>query len=75
MHDFSTNLWLSVTIPLYTYIHIYIKSHSNESRGQGEVPREGLLMNAHEYFTRTNLNKIKYAISDKPLTRALSTDN
>ena len=35
-----------------------------------EVPYDGILMNACEYFTRTNLVKIKNAITDKPFTLA-----
>ena len=36
-----------------------------------EVPCDGLSTNAREYFTRTNLVKIKNAITDKPFTLAL----
>ena len=31
-----------------------------------EVPCDGLSTNAREYFTRTNLDKIKNALTDKP---------
>ena len=31
-----------------------------------EVPCDGLSMNAHKYFTRTNLVKIKNAITNEP---------
>ena len=31
-----------------------------------EVPCDGLLMNAREYFTRTHLVKIKNAITNEP---------
>ena len=33
-----------------------------------EVPRECLSGNAHEYFTSTNLFKIKNSINGKPIT-------
>ena len=36
-----------------------------------EVPCEGLSTNAREYFTRTNLVKIKNAITGEPSTLAL----
>ena len=36
-----------------------------------EVPCEGLSTNAREYFTRTNLVKIKNAITGKPSRLAL----
>ena len=36
-----------------------------------EVPCEGLSTNAHEYFTRTNLAKIKNAITYEPYSLAL----
>ena len=36
-----------------------------------EVPCEGLSMNAREYFTRTNLVKIKNAITGEPSRLAL----
>ena len=31
-----------------------------------EVPCDGLSTNAHEYFTRRNLVKVKNAITDEP---------
>ena len=36
-----------------------------------EVPCDGLSTNAREYFTRTNLVKIKNAITDEPKTLGL----
>ena len=36
-----------------------------------EVPCDGLSTNAHEYFTRTNLVKIKNALTYGPLMLAL----
>ena len=36
-----------------------------------EVPCDGLSANAREYFTRTNLVKMKNAITYEPLTLAL----
>ena len=36
-----------------------------------EVPCDGLSTNAREYFTRTNLVKIKNAITDGPKTLGL----
>ena len=36
-----------------------------------EVPYDGLSTNAREYFTRTNLVKIKNAITDEPKTLGL----
>ena len=36
-----------------------------------EVPCDGLLTNAHEYFTRTNLVKITNAITYEPWMLAL----
>ena len=42
-----------------------------KSEAKEEVPCDGLSTNALEYFTRTNLVKIKNAITDKPFTLAL----
>ena len=36
-----------------------------------EVPCDSLSMNAREYFSRTNLVRIKNAITDKPKTLTL----
>ena len=44
-----------------------VVSHENKE----EVPCEGLSTNACEYFTRTNLVKIKNAITGEPSTLAL----
>ena len=42
-----------------------------------EVPCDGLLTNAREYFTRTNLVKIKNVITHEPYKglRFITTDN
>ena len=45
---------------IYIYIYIYISRLTVVSReAKEEVPCEGLSTNAREYFTRTNLVKIK----------------
>ena len=51
---------------------IYISRLMVVSRkAKEEVPCDGLLTNASEYFTRTNLVKIKNAITYEPLTLVL----
>ena len=56
---------------MYIYIYIYISRLTVVSReAKEEVPCDGLSTNAREYFTRTNLVKIKNAITDKPFTLA-----
>ena len=35
-------------------------------KAKEEVPCDGLSTNAHEYFTRTNFDKIKNAPTDEP---------
>ena len=53
---------------LHTYIsRLTVVSHEAKE----EVPCDGLSTNVREYFTRTNLVKIKNAITNKPLTFAL----
>ena len=48
-------------------LHAYIYILTVVSReAKEEVPCEGLSTNAHEYFTRTNLVKIKNAITGEP---------
>ena len=54
------------------YLLVYISRLTVVSReAKEEVPCEGLSTNAREYFTRTNLAKIKNAITGEPLTLAL----
>ena len=49
----------------------YIKTHGSESRGQGGSTLRRPSTNAREYFTRTNLVKIKNAITGEPSMLAL----
>ena len=63
---------------LYTFIQTKWQCLSVLSRltvvsreAKEEVPCEGLSTNAREYFTRTNLVKIKKAITGEPSTLAL----
>ena len=53
-------------------LNVYISRLTVVSReAKEEVPCEGLSTNAREYFTRTNLVKIKNAITGEPSTLAL----
>ena len=52
--------------------HMYVSRLTVVSREAKEkVPCKGLSTNAREYFTRTNLVKIKNAITGEPSTLAL----
>jgi len=54
---------MRVCINMHTYIHtLRLTVVSREAKE--EVPCDGLSTNAREYFTRTNLVKIKNAITD-----------
>ena len=54
------------------HVTIFISRLTVVSREAKElVPYNGLSTNTHEYVTRTNLVKIKNAITDKPFTLAL----
>ena len=52
-------------------ILLSIKTHGSESRGQGGSTLRRPSTNAREYFTRTNLVKIKKAITGEPSTLVL----
>ena len=60
-------------ILIYIYLHVHISSRLTvvSREAKEEVPCDGLSTNACEYFTRTNLVKIKNAITVKPFTLAL----
>ena len=56
-----------------TYVATYVYVFSRVSRltvvsreANEEVPCDGLSTNAREYFTRTNLDKMKNAPTDEP---------
>ena len=58
---------LAYILHVYIYIYIYISRLTVVSReAKEEVPCNGLSTNAREYFTRTNLDKIKNAPTDEP---------
>ena len=56
-----------VRIPMAIKLRLTVVSREAKE----EVPCDGLSTNAREYFTRTNLVKIKNAITYEPLTLAL----
>ena len=69
---------MAYAIILDQVLHVMTHYKSSESRltvvsreAKEEVPCDGLSTNAREYFTRTNLVKIKNAITVKPFTLAL----
>ena len=52
---------------LIIHIYIYISRLTVVSReAKEEVPCDGISTNAREYFTRTNLDKIKNSPTDEP---------
>ena len=61
-------MYVCTYVCIYIYIYgLTVVSHETKE----EVPRNGLSTNAHEYFARTNLVKIKNAITYEPLMLAL----
>ena len=69
-----TVLFIDTKLQIYSHTH-YTELVSRltvvSREAKEEVPCDGLSTNAREYFTRTNLVKIKNAITDKPFTLAL----
>ena len=60
-------VYIYICIYIYIYIYFYISRLTVVSREpKDKVPCDGLLTNTCEYFTRTNLVKIKNAITNKP---------
>ena len=73
----TSKRWISVLVSKWlvfqntvTHIYIYITYISRltvvSREAKEEVPCDGLLTNGREYFTRTNLDKIKNAPTDEP---------
>ena len=70
MYIYIYNIYICVCVCvcIYTCIsRLTVVSHEAKE----EVPCNSLLMNAHEYFTRKNLVKIKNTITDEPKTLGL----
>ena len=65
--------WLLLQLKITELINYVFTSRLTvvNREAKEEIPYNGLSTNACEYFIRTNLVKLKNAITDKPLTLAL----